>query len=136
MTGLDAILATATENLLDRPSGPLGFRFLVQPLMALLLATRDGVRDGRTGAPPYFKTILIPSDRQGPALKEGIKATSRVILFAFVLDMAYQVFVLKTFHPGAALIIGFCLSFVPYTIVRGPVSRLSATYYRSKNEHN
>ena len=38
------------QNLLDRPSGPMTFRFFLQPIMASIAAWRDGVKDARTRA--------------------------------------------------------------------------------------
>jgi hypothetical protein len=48
-------------NLTDRPSGPMAFRFILQPSMATIAAIRDGLHDGRTERSPYLWTIL----RQG-----------------------------------------------------------------------
>ena len=39
------------RNLLERPSGPMTFRFILQPIMASIVAWRDGARRGLV-APP------------------------------------------------------------------------------------
>ena len=39
------------QNLLDRPSGPMMFRFILQPVMAAIAALRDGIRMRDPGAP-------------------------------------------------------------------------------------
>ena len=121
------------ENLLDRPAGPMAFRFVIQPLMATAIATRDGIRDGRTGAPPYFLTILIPSELQGAALKEGIRATGRIMLFALLLDAIYQLFFLHAFYLGEALFVAILLGFLPYTVFRGPISRIVRHWHRNRD---
>jgi hypothetical protein len=36
-----------------RPSGPGRLRFILQPVMAILLGTRDGVKDSRASSPPF-----------------------------------------------------------------------------------
>ena len=41
------VLGRIWRNLLDRPSGPMTFRFLLQPAMAAFAAWRDGVADAR-----------------------------------------------------------------------------------------
>jgi len=41
------------ENLDLRISGPLKFRVVMQPAMAIFLATRSGLKDVRDGKPPY-----------------------------------------------------------------------------------
>jgi len=46
------------NNLLDRPAGPLTFRFLLQPAMSTIFGVRDGIRDAKLERRPYFWTIL------------------------------------------------------------------------------
>jgi hypothetical protein len=114
----------AVENLMERPAGPLGFRFAVQPLMATLIAIRHGIRDARTGKPPYFLSILLPSPYQGAAFREGVSGTTRIMIFAMALDLIYQIYMFDAFYIGEAIVVAVLLGFLPYTLVRGPVSRL------------
>ncbi len=51
---LHNFLSRVWVNLIERPSGPLAFRFMLQPAA---LAVRDGVRDARQGTPPYLWSI-------------------------------------------------------------------------------
>ena len=55
------------HNLLDRTTGPMIFRFILQPIMATIAALRDGVEDARTGRSPYFWTILSDESRRSGA---------------------------------------------------------------------
>ena len=41
----------------ERASGPLSFRFILQPSMAAIAAIHDGVKDARAGRSPYFWTV-------------------------------------------------------------------------------
>jgi hypothetical protein len=41
-------------HLLARLSGPGAFRFVLQPLVAVLLGIRDGRADAKAGRPPYL----------------------------------------------------------------------------------
>jgi hypothetical protein len=45
-------LARVWENLGGRLSGPLDFRFVLQPIVVTLIAIRAGLRDARRGSPP------------------------------------------------------------------------------------
>ena len=56
------------QNLLDRPFGPLTFRFILQPIMATIAALYDGVADARTGRLPYLWTILTDRTKRGGRL--------------------------------------------------------------------
>ena len=66
------------HNLLDRPGGPMTFRFILQPIMAMIAALYDGVRDARTGRSPYLWTILADPAERGGRLREGLISTARV----------------------------------------------------------
>ena len=113
------------QNLLDRPFGPMMFRFILQPVMAALVALRDGIADARSGRGIYFWTILTnPAERSG-RLREGLIASARIILLGLGMDAIYQFVVLKTFHPGEAAIAALLLAFLPYVLLRGPFARLA-----------
>jgi hypothetical protein len=58
-------------------------------------------------------------------LREGFKAVSRVFVFAIIMDLIYQVAVLRWFYPLQALIVAFVLAFLPYILLRGPVNRIA-----------
>jgi hypothetical protein len=58
-------------------------------------------------------------------LNEGVNATARIILLCLVMDMIYQVIVLKQFYPAEAVIVALLFAFVPYVIVRGPAARIA-----------
>ena len=45
------------------------------------------------------------------------------------MDVIYQFMVLKTFYPAEALIIALMLAFVPYLLIRGPVTRIARRWY-------
>ena len=49
-----------------------------------------------------------PHERIG-RLREGLNATARIILLGLVMDVIYQIIVLKTFYPVEAVIVALCL---------------------------
>ena len=113
------------HNVLARPSGPMAFRFVLQPIMAAIAALHDGIRDARSGRTPYFWAILTGPLERATRLREGLTATARIILLGVGMDAIYQVTVLKTFYPGEAVTVAFALCFLPYLILRGPVARIA-----------
>ena len=113
------------HDLVERPDGPMRFRFVLQPLMAAIVAIRDGRKDARTGRSPYFWTVLRKPQERVARLREGLNATARIFLLAIAMDAIYQVIVLKRFYPVEALIIALLLAFVPYLLIRGPVARIA-----------
>lgn len=119
------------RDILDRPGGPMTFRFILQPCMAAIAAMHDGVQDARLGRAPYFWTVLHdPAERRG-RLREGLFSTARIILLGLGMDAIYQYRVLNTFFPGEAVLIALLLAFVPYLILRGPFARV-AHWWRSR----
>lgn len=119
------------QDLLDRTGGPLSFRFILQPVMAMIAAVHDGLADAKTGRSPYFWTVLTDPAQRGDRLKEGLIATGRIILLGLIVDTIYQVLVLKAFYPGEAAIVAVALAFVPYLLLRGPIARVA----RWGNDH-
>ena len=113
------------SQILARPGGPMTFRFILQPAMAAIAATRDGVHDARMGRSPYFWTILRSGEERGGRLWEGIVATARILILGVVIDTVYQWVVLHTFYPAEAAFIALLLAFVPYVLLRGPIARIA-----------
>lgn len=113
------------RDIAARPGGPMTFRFVLQPCMAALAAFHDGRTDARLGRSPYLWTILTERGQGGGRLREGVIATSRIVLLGFAMDAIYQATVLGTFYPGEMLLISVLLAFLPYVLLRGPFARLA-----------
>jgi hypothetical protein len=113
------------RNLLERPGGPMTFRFILQPVMVTIAAVRDGLRDARAGRSPFLWTMLTQPAKVQGRLNEGLIATARIILLGLAMDLVYQAIVFETFHPAEAVLIAILLAFVPYLLLRGPVTRVA-----------
>src|SRR5215467_1118167 len=105
---------------LSQRDAPMRFRFVLQPVMAAIVAIRDGLRDVRAGRKPYFRMALGVT-----RLREGLNATARIILLGIVMDAMYQMIFLRRFYPGEAVIIALVLAYVPYLLIRGPAARIA-----------
>jgi hypothetical protein len=121
---MDDFLSRFFGEMLGRTDGPFSFRFILQPVMAMFYAYRDGVKDARAGRPLYSLWIFTHPDQRGPMLREGVKAVGRVIGLGVIMDLAYQVIVLGSFRPLELIVIVLVLAFVPYLLLRGPFNRL------------
>jgi len=117
------------QNLIERPGGPMTFRFILQPVMATVAATMAGIRDARAGRDAYFWTIVRNPALRAARLQEGMVATARIVLLGLVMDTGYQVLVFDTFHPAEAAIVALLLAFIPYLLLRGPVARIAAWWF-------
>lgn len=122
---MEELLARIGENLVDRVSGPMKFRLLLQPLMAIFFALRDGIHDARSGRPVYFWTLFREPAQRRELLREGWKSVGRVFILAVIMDMVYQIIVFRWFYPGESLLVAIFLAFLPYLALRGPINRLA-----------
>jgi hypothetical protein len=121
---LDEIWARFSENLIDRVSGPMKFRLILQPLMASILAFRSGLLDARAGKEPYFWSLFTnPADR-AERIRDGWQSVGRVYILAIVLDVVYQLMEFRFVYPLEAVTVAFILAFLPYLTLRGLVTRL------------
>jgi hypothetical protein len=121
------------SDIFNRPGGPMTLRFVLQPVMAIIAALHDGLKDARTGRSPYLWTMLTSSAERRGRFREGLIATARTILMGLVMDTIYQAIVLKTFYPGEAVIIAILLAFVPYLLLRGPIARIARSFQHDAN---
>jgi hypothetical protein len=131
MFGMEDIAQRAWDNLVARPSGSFGFRFLMQPAMGAFFAIRDGLHDARTGRSPYLWTIATAPAKRAGRLREGFRATWKIVVLALVLDAIYQFIELGTFYPGEATVVVVVVAVVPYLLLRGPAMRI-ARWWRNR----
>lgn len=122
---MDDILLRISENLVDRISGPMKFRGVMQPIMASSFAIMAGLKDARLGKSPYFWSLFNNPATRIDLLKDGWKDVSKVFTLALILDMVYQVIVLHFIYPGEAITVAFVLAILPYLLLRGLVTRIA-----------
>ena len=123
---MDEFFARVFENLVGRVEGPMKFRLILQPLVACILAIRSGLRDTRENKPPFFWALAFNPEHRRDLLKQGWKDIGKVFIAAVILDVVYQVVVLRMVYPGEAIIVAVLLALVPYLLLRAPVARLAA----------
>jgi hypothetical protein len=111
---------------------PLGFRLVVQPLVAVFFAIRAGRMDVRDGRPPYFWAVVKDSIHRRALLREGWKQVGKVFITAVIVDVIYQVIVERWVYPFEALMVGAILAVLPYFIFRGVVNRVLRRRYRAR----
>jgi len=117
------------HDLVDRSTGPMKFRLIMQPSMAAIFGIRDGLKYARAGRSPYLTMMVLRDPREHvgrliEGLNVGLNATARIIALAFLLDAIYQLVVLRTLYPFEALVVALLLAYLPYLITRLLVVRL------------
>ena len=125
---MDELITRYIGDLTARVSGPMWFRFILQPTMAIIFALKAGLKDARTGKPAYFWAVVTNPAHRRDLLRDGWKDVAKVFTIAFVLDTVYQLIELHWFYPMQALLIAFVLAFLPYLLLRGPFRRLAGLW--------
>jgi hypothetical protein len=126
---MDSIVELFTHGirqLLGRFDGPLHFRFLTMPVVVTVFAIRSGLRDAREGGLPFMRAVLAArGDERRRLRRSWWRDIGRVLLIGLVLDVGYQLFVLRWVYPGQALIVAFGCAVLPYLLARGPTTGLA-----------
>ena len=117
-------MSNFVTDFIARFDGPLHFRLIAQPLMAVFLAARDGRRDAREGHGAYIWKFVHKPEHRRQLLASGVKSISKVFVLAFALDVAYQFLEWGGLKPLQALLTATVLAVIPYVVLRGPINRV------------
>jgi hypothetical protein len=113
------------DDIPKRLTGPGRFRFVVQPLVAVVLGVLGGLADVRAGRPPYLYALILHRDQRRELVKSGFETVLNLLLMGILLDAIFQWVILGTSHPGAALVVGPVLIVGPYVVARALSNRLA-----------
>ncbi len=121
---MDEILARVWDDLIGRVTGPMKFRLILQPVMALIFATRAAIRDAREGQPPFLWAVFTDPRERQRLIQSGWKDVGKVFIIAMLIDAVYQVIAIRWLYPGELVVVAILLAIVPYLLVRGPLNRI------------
>jgi hypothetical protein len=127
---IDETLARIWDQLSSRTSGPLAFRFILQPIVSTALAIRAGVRDAHGHRPAFLWSLFRDPRRRRQQCLDAARDVSVLFGVAMALDIAYQVGVLRLFYPVQALVVAGALALGPYLVFRGLVTRVAVWMQR------
>lgn len=130
---MDELFARLSEDLVGRLHGPMTFRLLLQPAVAVFLAVRAGLRDERENRIPYFWGLLYDRAHRWDMVRTGWRDIGGIFAIAIILDLMYQVLVFRWVYFVETLIVAAALAVLPYLSVRGPVTRLARLLRRSRS---
>ena len=128
--GLYLLSGEFFEDLPRRLTGPGRFRFVFQPLVAILLGVRAGQGDARAGRPPFLLALAAHAQHRRQMLAESAGALANIVLVSILLDAVSQWLILGMVHPGAALVVGPVLIGMPYALARGFSNRVVRAGHR------
>jgi hypothetical protein len=118
-------LARGWENLVGRLGGPMSFRLLMQPAVAIFFAIRAGIRDARENKPTFLGCALSNPSSWRARMRLSWKDVGTVFIVAVILDAIYQIVVHSGIFAVELLITAILLALVPYMVMRDLVSRVA-----------
>jgi hypothetical protein len=111
--------------LADRLSGPLDFRFLLQPLVAAFLGIRAGIEDAHDGRPAYGWRFVTGEGDRRELLRDGWHDIAKLYAAAVAMDVIYELVVFRWVYPLQALLVAAVLAVPSYFLIRGVANRLT-----------
>jgi hypothetical protein len=91
------------EELPQRFTGPGRLRFILQPVTAILLGVRGGLRDAETENPPYLFGLLFGAEHRRELLQSGVAAMRNLVALGIIMDIVFQLIIYHSVHPGCGL---------------------------------
>ena len=113
------------EELPQRFTGPGRLRFILQPMVAIVLGIRGGLADAKAGNPPYLFGLLFGAGIRRELLRSGVAAIRNLLALGIIMDVVFQLVLYHSVHPGAALLIGPILICFPYAVSRALTTSLT-----------
>ena len=112
------------HDILARLSGPGRLRFIFQPVVAIILGTRGGMKDASAGLPPFLWALVFHREHRRELLRSTLASVRNLVAIAILLDLISQFLIFHELRPGAALIVGPVLIGVPYALSRAFSNRI------------
>lgn len=113
------------QDMLARLSGPGKVRFLVQPVVAIVLGARDGAKDARGGLAPFLWGLAFHGGSRRQMWHTALLSVRDLVAIAILLDLISQALIFHELHPGAALLLGPVLIAIPYSLARALANRIA-----------
>jgi hypothetical protein len=104
--------------------GRFQLRLIVQPILAVALGIRFGLRDARQRRPPVGAALRAHETSRARVLEQWTRGALVALCAAFVVDAILQILINHWFRPLAAVVVALLLVFVPFTVVRAATNRI------------
>ena len=98
------------EELPQRFSGPGRLRFILQPIVTIILGIRGGIADAKVRNPPYLFGLLVGAERRRELLRSGLATIRNLLAAGIIMDVVFQLILYRSVHPGAALVVAFAVT--------------------------
>jgi hypothetical protein len=104
--------------------GSFQLRLVLQPIAAIILGVRVGVRSAKRGEPPFLAAVLHAKGHRSNLLAKAARDALFPLLVALVVDSILQHMINGRIHPLESVVVGGLLVFLPFAIVRSIANRI------------
>ena len=116
--------------------GNFQLRLILQPLAALILGVRYGLRDARTGRAPFVAAMANDKVNRAAYFQRSLRDAIVPISVAVVIDFILQYLNNHQIRPLGAIVVAALLVYVPFVIIRGITNRVwSRSHGRGQVPH-
>jgi hypothetical protein len=116
------------EDIIARFTGRGRFRFLLQPLTAILLGIQGGFKDAKGKRPGYLSELLFRENGWKQTLQDGLDVISILLMMGILADIIFQLILFGIVHILPALLLGPILITIPYMTSRDLANRIFRKY--------
>src|SRR5437660_11238451 len=101
------------RDILARLSGPGRLRFIFQPIVAILLGTRSGMKDATAGLPPFLWALLFHKQHRRELFRSTFASVRNLLAIAILLDLILKLLIFHEVCHWAALVVRAMLNDIP-----------------------
>jgi hypothetical protein len=104
--------------------GSFQIRLILQPVLAMLLGLRFGIRDAKQGYEPFLRRLAHGAGGRGALFKQSLRDAIIPLCIGFVIDSILQKLINHRIRPLAAVFVAVLLVYLPFVIVRALANRI------------
>ncbi len=121
------------QGILDTAHGRGQLRFILQPIVAIVLGIRLGIADAKAGSDPFLLRLFVTGEDRLQLAKAALRDVLVPFCIAVVIDGVLQYFALGYVRPLAAVIVGAALVWVPFSVARALTGRFARRAHRHRD---
>ena len=113
------------QHIAEMVGGPGYFRFFIQPVVAIVLGIRHGLRDWRLGQPVYLFGLIRIREARRQRILEGLRSLALPLIVALVAAYTFQYVIRSRIFVEYGLLYATVFVLTPYLAARGLSHRVA-----------
>jgi len=113
------------QHIIDMVGGRGTLRFFIQPALAVMLGVIHGIRDHRSGRPPYLIGLMRARGHRFATVGKALRQILVPLGLAVILSNVFQYVNRARISPGYGLLYAVLFVAIPYFITRALANRVA-----------